>query len=117
VHDEFLKGLSVGCVGMENDAAEGGLESLETDDFETDEADEDEDDDDDFADLAHFEEISDVGFGMGLTEDSPKSVAAEDFGHAGRLAFEQLGGEWSFSPDDLDSLARLGAMSMPLPVG
>ena len=52
----------------------------------------------------------------GLAEDSPKSVAAEDFGAAGR-AFGQLGGEWSFSPDDLDSLARLGAMNQPLPVG
>ena len=122
VHDEFLKGLSAGCVGMEIDAAEGGLASLETHDFETDDADDDgdddDDDDDDFADLAHFEEITDVGFGMGLAEDSPKSVAAEDFGYsyAGR-AFEQLGGEWSFSPDDLDSLARLGAMHQPLPVG
>ena len=102
---------------MEIDAAEGGLASLETDDFETD--------DDDLADLAHFEEIADGGFGLGLvanlvtagpSEDSPKSVAAEDFGAAGR-AFGQLGGEWSFSPDDLDSLARLGAMNQPLPVG
>jgi len=119
VHDEFLKGLKglpAGCVSMEIDAAEGGLASLETDDFETD--------DDDFADLAHFEEVADGGLGLGLVthlvtglaEDSPKSVAAEDFGAAGR-AFGQLGGEWSFSPDDLDSLARLGAMNQPLPVG
>ena len=43
-------------------------------------------------------------------------IPAEDFGAAGR-AFGQLGGEWSFSPDDLDSLARLGAMNQPLPVG
>ena len=116
VHDEFLKGLSAGCVGMEIDAAEGGLESLETDDFETDDADDDDDDDDDFADLLDFEEITE-----GV---SPKGVTAEDlsYGYAGReVEVEQLGGEWSFSPnhfspDDLDSLARLGAMYQPLPV-
>ena len=92
---------------MEMDAAEGGLASLETDDFETD--------DDDFADLAHFEEVADGGFGLGLVTNLVTGLA-EDFGAAGR-AFGQLGGEWSFSPDDLDSLARLGAMNQPLPVG
>ena len=71
---------------------------------------------DDFADLLDFEEIT-----AGV---SPKGVTAEDlsYGYAGReVEVEQLGGEWSFSPnhfspDDLDSLARLGAMYQPLPV-
>ena len=81
VHDDFLKGLSAGCVGMEIDSAEGEGQA--------------DDADDDFADLAH-------GVGFGLIE-----------GLAGREFEQQLENEWSFSPDDLDSLASLAMPPWP----
>lgn len=100
IHDEFLKGLSAGCVGMEVDLAGAGpgraCFRCGPDDVQTD------DEDDDFVDLAH-----EIGI------EPSDGLAAGGFGSA-EHAFEQLDGEWSFSPDDLDALARLEGMYQPL---